>query len=115
MNTSDSIQTLEQRLSAGRLPAAEALHIAALVADQLRQLHDHGGAHGALTPAEILLGAGVQLQSHSGTPRVTPYTAPELLEGHTADARTDIFSFGAIFYEMLTGRRAFDAATPTGS
>ena len=37
--------------------------------------------------------------------------APEQLQGRPTDARSDIFSFGALFYEVLTGRRAFDGAT----
>jgi hypothetical protein len=44
---------------------------------------------------------------------VTPYTAPEVLQGQPADARSDIFSFGALVFEMLTGRRAFDGAGQT--
>ena len=39
------------------------------------------------------------------------YMAPEQLEGHEADARTDIFAFGAVVYEMLTGKKAFAAST----
>ena len=39
---------------------------------------------------------------------ITPYTAPEVVLGSAADARSDIFGFGAILFEMLTGRRAFD-------
>jgi serine/threonine protein kinase len=113
MNNSDSAQTLEQRLSAGRLSAGEALRLAALVADQLRQLHDQGGAHGALTPAAILVGAGVQILPPPAAPAATEYTAPEVSMGQPADARSDVFSYGAIFYEMLTGRRAFDGANET--
>ena len=42
---------------------------------------------------------------------ITPYTAPEVVQGHPADARSDIFSFGAILFEMFTGRQAFDGET----
>jgi serine/threonine protein kinase len=115
MNNSDPAQTLDQRLSAGRLPAGEALLIGALVADRLRQLHDQGRAHGALTPAAIEVGAGVQLLSPAAEFALTPYTAPELRQGRPADARSDIFALGAILYEMLTGRPAFDVDTPPGS
>jgi serine/threonine protein kinase len=41
-----------------------------------------------------------------------PYMAPEQVEGHPADARTDIFAFGALLYELITGRRAFSGETP---
>ena len=42
----------------------------------------------------------------------TPYSAPEVLEGRQPDSRSDIFSFGAVVYEMLTGRRAFEGDSP---
>ncbi len=99
--------TLAERMSAGRLPVGEVLRIAASCAEQLRRLHNQGEVHGALTPSSILLtGSGVELQPPANSR--TPYTAPEVLEGWAADERSDIFSFGAILFEMLTGWRAFD-------
>ena len=43
-----------------------------------------------------------------------PYMAPEQIEGRMADARTDVFAFGATLYEMLTGKRAFEAESTPG-
>ena len=43
---------------------------------------------------------------------ITPYTAPELLEGHRADCGSDVFAFGAVVYEMFSGRRAFEGDGP---
>ena len=80
------------------------------LAEALRKLHDAGKAHGAVAPSSIVLsGTAVELIPSLGPlAAVTPYTAPEVLQGETADSRSDIFSFGAIVFEMLTGRRAFD-------
>jgi hypothetical protein len=96
-------------MSAGCLPATDALVIAASIAEQLRQMHEKGRVHGALTPSTIAIGeAGVELQP--AAPALTPYTAPEILAGRPADERTDVFSFGAILYELITGCRAFEGS-----
>jgi hypothetical protein len=61
-----------------------------------------------------LSGTGLDLVPSLGPlATVTPYTAPELLQGQPADARSDIFSFGALVFEMLTGHRAFDGESQT--
>ena len=120
-------QTLAQRLAEGRLSVSDALRYAMLLADALRRLHDEGHAHGALSPRCVVLKNGT-LELAPGSAGITPYTAPEALEGRPTDARSDVFSFGAILYEMLTGERAFQgegvalatslataAAKPSGS
>ena len=103
-------QTLTQRLAAGRLPMNDALRYAVQIVDALRHAHEEGYCHGALTPdAVILTGASVELvpAQPGAVGALTPYTAPELLQGQAPDARTDIFSLGALLYEMFTGQRAF--------
>jgi hypothetical protein len=99
-------RTLAQRLAEGRLPVSDALRYAMMLAEALRRLHDEGHAHGALSPRCVVLKNGIlELAPSSGG--ITPYTSPEALEGRPTDARSDVFSFGAILYEMLTGERAF--------
>ena len=105
MTTTNTQRTLAQRLSEGRIAVPEALHYAMSLADALRKLHDAGKAHGAVTPSSIAVTAtGLDLIPSLGPPAtVTPYTAPETLQGQPADARSDIFSFGTLVFEMLTG------------
>ncbi len=103
--------TLAQRLAEGRLPVSEALRYAMQLAEALRKLHDAGRWHGALSPSNLGLHSNaVELLAppDGSTRMVTPYTAPEVVQGSPADNYSDIFSFGAILFEMLTGRRAFD-------
>ncbi len=101
---------LAERLNNGKLPVGEALHFAMTLADALRRIHDSGRVYGALTPSNIgIVGTSATLADPpEQAGGVTPYTAPEVLHGDPADARSDIFAFGAVLFEMLTGRRAFD-------
>jgi Tol biopolymer transport system component len=131
-------ESLADRIARGPLPVPEALAYGTQVADALSRAHRQGIVHRDLKPANIMLTrAGAKLLDF-GLARMDPvaaaaneatiaaptgqraittagtvlgtfqYMAPEQLEGGTADARTDIFAFGAVLYEMVTGRRAFD-------
>ena len=109
---SHDFKTLSQRMGEGRLPVAEALRYAMLLGDTLRGIHDSGKAHGAVTPLNIKVTSGAcellpAPEWSEGT--ANPYTAPEVLLGCVGDKRSDIFSYGALLFEMLTGRRAFEA------
>jgi hypothetical protein len=103
-------QTLAQRLAQARIPAPEAQHYAMILADALRKIHEAGEVHGGVSPASILLtGSGLELGPARRTKGgITPYTAPELLAGQAPDSRSDVFAFGAVVYEMFSGRRAFE-------
>ncbi|AXQ30900.1 serine/threonine protein kinase [Solimonas sp. K1W22B-7] len=115
---------LRQRLTQSRLSLREALTLAAEIAEGLAFAHDHGVEHRDIKPANIMLsGSGHakimdfgiaslrQPQGQAprgmlfGTPR---YMSPEQVLGRPTDQRTDIFSLGAVIYEMLSGRPAFD-------
>jgi serine/threonine protein kinase len=127
-------QTLADRLSRGPMKLPEALGCAIQIADALERAHSSGIVHRDLKPANIMLtrsGAklldfGLAKLRPDAAPLVDgmtrsapltgegtilgtlPYMAPEQLEGGETDARTDIFAFGAILYEMVSGRRAFE-------
>ena len=103
--------TLAQVLAAARLPDTEALRYALQLVECLSKVHDSDRWHGALSPANIeIVSGGLELLPvpEGSTRMVTPYSSPEVVQGEPADRRSDIFSFGAIVFELLTGRRAFD-------
>jgi serine/threonine protein kinase/Tol biopolymer transport system component len=132
-------ETLAERLTRGRLPIDEALRTGIQIADALATAHKAGIIHRDLKPGNIMLttrgatlldfglakpppvalSAGVtqvatqQPLTSAGTLVGTlQYMAPEQLQGLPADARTDVFAFGCVLYEMVTGRRAFTGDTP---
>jgi serine/threonine-protein kinase len=121
-------ETLDQRLARGPLPVDEALAIVARVADGLSRAHDHDIIHRDITPGNIMLTAqgdvkilDFGLAKLRNTTRVTgegtvmgtcAYMSPEQTRGEEVDARSDIFSLGVVLYELLAGRRPFDADHP---
>jgi serine/threonine protein kinase len=107
-----SMNDLEEMQEIRTLPTEEALRYATSLAELLRHLHRDGTVCGCLDPANAVWdNHSVKLrQTHAGG--MTAYFSPEQVRGETADARSDIFSFGAIVYELFSGRRAFPAHDP---
>ena len=108
--------TLADRLQR-RMPLADVLSMAMQIVDALESAHQQGIVHRDLTPTSIklredgamkVLGFG---STQAGVPPGTAaYMAPEQVAGKSVDKRADIWSFGCVLYEMLTGRPAFDGA-----
>jgi serine/threonine protein kinase len=118
---------LAARLKQGRLSLHEAVELVATVAEALHHAHQQGFVHRDVKPGNILLdtagkpfvadfGLALKEENVGRGPRFTgtpAYMSPELArgEGHQVDGRSDIFSLGVVFYELLTGRRPFHGET----
>ena len=133
-------QTLADRLLKGALPLDQVLKVGIEICDALESAHRSGVVHRDLKPGNIMLTpAGTKLMDfglakpmNSGTSGLTQtlsaaqhplttegriigtvrYMSPEQAEGRELDGQSDIFSLGAILYEMVTGQRAFTGETP---
>src|SRR5262245_37133496 len=134
-------ETLAQRLLNGSIPAEQTLKYGIEITDALDKAHRQGIVHRDLKPGNVMLtktgvklldfglAKAVQPASSASSLSVLPtqavapltqegtilgtfqYMAPEQLEGKEADARTDIFAFGAVLYEMATGKKAFSGSS----
>jgi tetratricopeptide (TPR) repeat protein len=112
-------ETLASRLAKGPLAIDDAIAIARQIADALAYTHERGLVHRDLKPANVMLTstgakvldfglagpASAETATMAGT---LQYMAPEQATGQPATVQSDIFAFGSIVYEMLTGRRAFE-------
>ncbi|SPE36184.1 hypothetical protein SBA6_520010 [Candidatus Sulfopaludibacter sp. SbA6] len=131
-------ETLAERLTRGALPVDQLLRYAIQIADAIERAHRQGLVHRDLKPGNIMLTkTGAKLLDFGLAKTVSvfkpasgetatltralsadgailgtlQYMPPEQLEGKEADARSDIFAFGAVLYEMATGSRAFEASS----
>jgi TolB-like protein len=132
-------QSLQERLGAGAFDVDQAVDLAIQIADALDAAHQKGIVHRDVKPANTYItdrGQAKMLDfglAKLAAPEMTPdtatrtaldltapgavvgtvyYMSPEQAQGKELDARTDLFSFGVVLYEMITGRRAFDGETP---
>jgi len=128
-------ETLAKRLERGPLPVEQVLKYGAQIADALDKAHRAGIVHRDLKPGNIMLTATgaklldfglvkpavlVDLDGMTATKAESPiteqgtivgtfqYMSPEQVEGRELDGRSDIFSLGAVLYEMVTGQKAFE-------
>jgi len=135
--------TLAERLKHGPLPADEAFEVSRQIAEGLAAAHEQGIVHRDLKPANVMLspngnvkvldfGLGKAWQTGEGDPGLTQtetltadmtaggvllgtaaYMSPEQARGKSVDNRTDIWAFGCVLYEMLSGEKPFQGETVT--
>ena len=133
--------TLAERIAEGPIPLEEALAVARQIAEALEYAHEHGVIHRDLKPANIKftadgrvkvldfgLAKAMASEPALGHPESSPtltisetraglivgtaaYMSPEQARGNPVDRRTDIWAFGVVLYEMLTGARLFEGKT----
>jgi Tol biopolymer transport system component len=103
-------EPLADRLAKGGLPAQAALRYAVDIGTALKRAHNGGAVHGKLSPRAILLtasGARIARPVEGVDLDALAYRSPEQVFGEAPGWRSDIFAFGALLYEMVSGRRAF--------
>lgn len=124
----DGITLKELIEKKGFIPEEEAVDIALQILEALKEAHSHGVIHRDIKPHNIMISkSGIVKVTDFGIARATSnhtmtttmdaigsvhYFSPEQARGAFTDQRTDIYSFGIVFYEMLTGKRPFVGENP---
>ncbi|MCH9031905.1 MAG: protein kinase, partial [candidate division Zixibacteria bacterium] len=118
-------QTLREVIKQGKLSVSEAVNLTMQICEGLNEAHNAGVVHRDIKPANIIIDkngkprlldfglatvAGQEKLTKTGSTLGTAgYMSPEQVQGQIANHRSDLFSVGVVLYEMITGRRPFDA------
>ena len=103
-------ELLAERLARGPLAPEETLGYAIELGAALNRAHSLGMVHGGLSPYSVRIasaGARVLKPLREYDERAAPYRSPEQVRGEAPDWRSDVFAYGALLYEMVSGRRPF--------